>query len=670
MSNNMNPFDPAFLTPFPGMAALTNRPARQPIDFLSLVSPILQQLHAKQEGDDQDRQRAIDNALKQQQLGVQQGALAETTRYHDIENQRYQATDARLNKSENDKLIAQIQQALPQAQAEGDQAKVQSLLQQLGRVTGWQMGEYGTNYQPQAPGGAAPAPAPPGAPPPTGGQGGPSDFDSAYQAMTQKESGGNPRAVNPQSGAMGTFQLMPNQLPPGVTKEQFLAMSPEQQKDVYKTSYLPSHGLDASTLSPGDVGLSVGAPAAIGLPDEAIVYARGSKAVAQNPTWDRNRDGQISAGELRQNYGGKPGGPPAGIAAPDSVNGLSPDVAAALKPGMQPSGAPGQPPASLRDFMAGQPPPMPGSPSGPMPWEMLGLGAPPPNGPATAEDEVPGGGRFVFKDASGKTVYEYDRNKVQGDQRTAVQQGLQPLVDNASTDAERKAARDAIGFATGAVGNGLTPKDAFTQGMAFYKDRVNSADKTARANVSPQLGSIKLLHKDSEDIHKDTVKQYHLDALNDSEADIDSALTAISAHNGLGDTAALAHFAQSMTKRLTDFEFKNFANAAPIMDRAMGYVNQLLTGQRTPEVMQALTGLLQQAKQQNAQQRQAAGDNAAQAILSGEYPGIPDDLKTQYADRARNRLMGIGTPSAQSAPTATPSYSSKSLGDLEKELGQ
>jgi transglycosylase-like protein with SLT domain len=589
-------------------------------------------------------------AAEQQRIGLQKSAQDETKRYHDIESARYQATDARLNKAETDKHIAEIQKALPDAQASGDQAKVQALLQELGRVTGWQMGEFQTNYQPPA---AQPAPAQAAAP-----TGGPTDFDAAYQAMIQKESGGNPKAVNPQSGAMGTFQLMPDQLKAmGLTKDQFLAMTPEQQRQIYETKYLPAHGLSKDTLAPQDVGLSVGAPAAISMPDDAVVYPKGSKAVAQNPSWDRNKDGQITAAELRQNYGGAPAGPPASIAAP---------------PADQPQTGPAP---FLQDFMGQQPPAQDQAPSGAMPWEMLGLGSPPPPKP---EEPVPGGGRYVFKDASGKVQYEYDRTKVQGEQRSAVTQGLQPLLDNATTPEEKKAAKDAIGFASAAVGNGLNPKEAFTQGMAFYRDRVNSADKTARANVAPQLGSIKLLHSDAEHIHTDTVKQYHLDALNDAEKDLDDGLAALrtpvdpKTGNALGQTAALAHFAQSMTHRLTDFEFKNFANSAGIMDQAMGFLNRLLTGERTPAVMAQLEQLLVQAKQANAAQRQKAADSAAQAILSAQYPGISPDLQVQYADRARNRLLGAGpsTPQANATPTAPSNYAGKSIEDLAAELGQ
>src|SRR5262249_40026668 len=102
------------------------------------------------------------------------------------------------------------------------------------------------------------------------------DFDKAYEAAVQKELGGNSKkvvnldlgakAVNPDSGALGTFQLMPDQLPKGMSKDQFLAMSPDEQKQVFLNSYLPAHKLSRETLNPADVGLAIGAPAAIGQP--------------------------------------------------------------------------------------------------------------------------------------------------------------------------------------------------------------------------------------------------------------------------------------------------------------------------------------------------------------------------------------------------------------------
>lgn len=610
------------------------------------VSPIMNALDSFGQMMQFRQKQSSDDEKEKQRLALQQAAQGETKRYHDIENQRYQATDARLSKAETDKHIAEIQKALPDAQASGDQAKVQALLQELGRVTGWQMGEYQTNHQaPEA------APAPTGAPPTAGLSLSPNDF----------ESGGRPTAANPYTGASGIGQIMPAEAKAlGYTPEQVRAMTPQEQLELDNQRLLKLHGKTADQIAsirgnPGENYIATTAPsfAGVGADDATPIYRKGSKEydAPGNSAWDLNKDGTVTAGELRQ-LGRQGAGSSllkAGAPAPDQ--------------------GPAGPAPFLKDFMGQQPPAPDQAPSGSMPWEMLGLGNPPAAGPPKPEEEVQGGGRYVFRDAAGKVQYEYDRTKVQADQQTAVKSGLQPLLDNATTDEEKKAARSAIGFASAAVGNGLNPKEAYTQGMAFYRDRIDSADKTARANVAPQLGSIKLLHSDAEHIHTDTVKQFHIDAINDADKDIDDGLAALAMNKGMGDKAALAHFAQAMTHRLTDFEFKNFASSAGIADKAMGIVNGLLTGGLGPESMGQLKELLTQAKQANTNQRQQAADTAAQAILSAQYPGISQDLQVQYADRARNRLLGVGAPAAASAQAPASAYGSKSMDDLAAELG-
>jgi len=632
-------FDPSYLTPFPGMAALTNRYRPTPIDIMETIRPALAQANETARREDERKQQAAEQAARQRQLDLQQASQAETARYHDIENQRYQATDARLQKSELDKHIAEIQKALPEAQSSGDQAKVQALLQELGRLTGWQMNEQDTNYQAPP---AQPAPGPqagPGAPPQL-----PGSFDAAYDAMVQKESGGNPRAVNPKSGALGTFQLMPDQLH-GMTKEQFLALSPEEQKQYYLNDYLPSHKLSADTMTPGDVGLSVGAPAAISMPDDAVVYKKGSQAVAQNPKWDRNKDGQITARELRANYRG---GPPAGIARPP-----------------EPQAPQGPPAQFLQDYMQGQGPTQEQAPSGAMPWDLLGLGPAP-----AAPKNVPGGGRWVFTDAAGNTQYEYDRPKVQAEQRDAVKASMQPLLDNATTDEEKKAARAAMGFASAAVGNGLNPKEAYAEGMKFYEKSLSEAGKTARVGTANGYNQLHSLQKDAEDIHRDTMRQFGIPQLNTSEVDLRKGLDAITATNGMGDTEAFGRFMKDLEGgRISDQDVKRYSNATGWVNDALNIYNKLLTGKKPPEVMTELRALMEHNLQLIQQRKQEAADNAYMGVYSGsQYPLVPEEMRTSYAQRARDRILGVG-PSTK--PTATAGgYAGKSLDDLEKELGQ
>ncbi len=85
---------------------------------------------------------------------------------------------------------------------------------------------------------------------------------------------------------------------PEITWEQQQQMTAEQQLP-FAMGYLKSKGLDQNSPI-GQYYLAIAAPAFLRAPDEAIVYPRGSLEVQKNPSWDLNRDGQISTGELRR----------------------------------------------------------------------------------------------------------------------------------------------------------------------------------------------------------------------------------------------------------------------------------------------------------------------------------------------------------------------------------
>jgi hypothetical protein len=84
---------------------------------------------------------------------------------------------------------------------------------------------------------------------------------------------------------------------PEVTWDQMRQMSVAEQMP-FVTSYFKEKGITKdSTL--GDYYMAVAAPGLIDAPDERVAYGPGSKAVKQNPSWDLDKDGQITAGELR-----------------------------------------------------------------------------------------------------------------------------------------------------------------------------------------------------------------------------------------------------------------------------------------------------------------------------------------------------------------------------------
>lgn len=88
---------------------------------------------------------------------------------------------------------------------------------------------------------------------------------------------------------------------PDVSWDEMRTMTYDEQLPYVKT-YLRERGITKDSPI-GDYYLAVAAPAMIGKKDDDIAYKRGSDAVTQNPAWDRNKDGEISVGELRSTVG-------------------------------------------------------------------------------------------------------------------------------------------------------------------------------------------------------------------------------------------------------------------------------------------------------------------------------------------------------------------------------
>lgn len=121
-------------------------------------------------------------------------------------------------------------------------------------------------------------------------------------AIMKQESGVNPQAVNPMSGATGLIQFMPNtarQL--GTTVEELRQMDAVQQLDyVYK--YFKAVGVGDGTL--GDLYMAVFMPKYVGASDTTVLGSSGApgfsgKVYAQNQSLDRNKDGIITVGDVK-----------------------------------------------------------------------------------------------------------------------------------------------------------------------------------------------------------------------------------------------------------------------------------------------------------------------------------------------------------------------------------
>lgn len=123
-------------------------------------------------------------------------------------------------------------------------------------------------------------------------------------AIFKQESGVNPAAVNPMSGATGLIQFMPSTAQRlGTSTEELRQMSAVDQLDyVYK--YFKMVGV-RSGMDLGDLYMAVFMPAHIGKSGDTILGQAGAagfsgKVYAQNKGLDRNRDGMITVADVKQ----------------------------------------------------------------------------------------------------------------------------------------------------------------------------------------------------------------------------------------------------------------------------------------------------------------------------------------------------------------------------------
>lgn len=105
----------------------------------------------------------------------------------------------------------------------------------------------------------------------------------------------SPSIRNKKSGATGLIQFMPktaNGL--GTTTDALAAMSAEDQLDFVAKYFHPFHGRLASVE---DLYMAILLPSAVGKPNAAVLFKKGTVAYDQNAGLDTNDDGEITKGE-------------------------------------------------------------------------------------------------------------------------------------------------------------------------------------------------------------------------------------------------------------------------------------------------------------------------------------------------------------------------------------
>lgn len=119
-------------------------------------------------------------------------------------------------------------------------------------------------------------------------------------AVMWSESGLDPQARNPRGGAAGLIQFMPATAAGlGTSCEALRRMDALEQLDYVERFFRP---YAPRCHSFADLYTACFFPAAIGQPDDYVLQTRRLPAgliARQNPAFDANRDGQVTAGEFR-----------------------------------------------------------------------------------------------------------------------------------------------------------------------------------------------------------------------------------------------------------------------------------------------------------------------------------------------------------------------------------
>lgn len=117
-------------------------------------------------------------------------------------------------------------------------------------------------------------------------------------AIMKAESGMDPAAVNPQSGATGLIQFMPKTARAlGTTTEELRTMSAVDQLD-YVYRYFKMNNVRPG-MDLGDLYMAVFMPAHVGKPDDYVLARQGGITYQQNAGLDKDRDGAITISDVK-----------------------------------------------------------------------------------------------------------------------------------------------------------------------------------------------------------------------------------------------------------------------------------------------------------------------------------------------------------------------------------
>lgn len=117
-------------------------------------------------------------------------------------------------------------------------------------------------------------------------------------AIMKQESGLDPQARNP-SGATGLIQFMPKTaIGLGTTTSALYKMSAVEQLPWVEKYFRQTKIRPGASL--GDLYMAVFYPAYVGQPDDKVISSTGKAVYNQNKGLDRNKDGVITVGDVKQ----------------------------------------------------------------------------------------------------------------------------------------------------------------------------------------------------------------------------------------------------------------------------------------------------------------------------------------------------------------------------------
>jgi hypothetical protein len=122
-------------------------------------------------------------------------------------------------------------------------------------------------------------------------------------ALIAHESGWRANAENPQTKATGLIQFMPKTARGiGTSVTALKAMTALEQLDWVEKFFARSFAKQRAAgeaISPRDVAMAGLGSSFIGLPDDHVAYVRGQLGYNLNATLDRNQNGELTLGEVR-----------------------------------------------------------------------------------------------------------------------------------------------------------------------------------------------------------------------------------------------------------------------------------------------------------------------------------------------------------------------------------